>query len=185
MRFDLPYLVQDIDRHGNVRLYARKKVAGKFGKERIRAQPGSPTFLDEYKAALERLSASKPEVTGVTIKIGTLGWLVAEYEQSFAFLKLAKREKRVRHLILEACLNEATKPGSPYKFRNCPLAEFTPDHVRLMRDRKNDTPGAANNRVSALSVVFGWACEERGKWVKTNVASAVKSLKYQEQPFHT
>jgi integrase len=185
MHFDLPYLVEDIDRHGNVRLYARKKVVGKFRKERIRAQPGSPTFLDEYKVALERLNAVKPGVAGVPIKAGTLGWLVAEYEQSFAFLKLAKREQRVRHLILESCLNEATKPGSPYKFRSCPLAEFTPDHVRLMRDRKKDTPGAANNRISALSVVFGWACEERGKWVKTNVASAVKSLKYQEQPFHT
>jgi hypothetical protein len=143
MHFDLPYLVQDIDRHGNVRLYARKKVASKFRKERIRAQPGSPTFLDEYKAALERLNAGKVGATGVTIKVGALGWLVAEYEQSFAFLKLAKREQRVRHLILESCLNEATKPGSPYKFRNCPLAEFTPDHVRLMRDRKK---GGARRR---------------------------------------
>jgi hypothetical protein len=61
-----------------VRLYARKKVAGKFSKERIRAQPGSATFLDEYKGALERLNASKPGATGVTIKVGTLGWLVAE-----------------------------------------------------------------------------------------------------------
>jgi hypothetical protein len=47
-------------------------------------------------------NASKPGATGVTIKVGTLGWLVAEYEQSFAFLKLAKREQRVRHLILES-----------------------------------------------------------------------------------
>lgn len=91
----------------------------------------------------------------------------------------------MRHLILESCLKETTKPGSPYKFRHCPLAEFTPDHVRLLRDRKKDTPGAANNRLSALSVVFGWGCEERSKWVKANVASAVKPLKYQEQPFHT
>ena len=55
MQFDLPYLVEDVDRHGNVRLYARKKIAGKFSKQRIRTQPGSPTFLDEYKAALQRL----------------------------------------------------------------------------------------------------------------------------------
>jgi integrase len=185
MQFDLPYLVQDIDRHGNVRLYARKKVAGRFCKERIRAQPGSPFFLDEYKAALERLNAGKHGATEVTIKAGTLGWLITEYEQSFAFLKLAKREQRVRHLILESCLNEPTKPGSSYSFRDCPLDQFVPDHVRLMRDRKKGTPGAANNRVSALRVVFGWGCEERGKWIKTNVAGAVKELKYQEKPFHT
>ena len=185
MQFDLPYLVQDIDRHGNVRLYARKNVAGKFRKERIRTQPGSPTFLDEYKAALERLNASKPGATGVTIKVGTLGWLVAEYEQSFAFLKLAKREQRVRHLILESCLNEATKPGSLYKFRNCPLAEFTPDHVRLMRDRKKGKPGAANNRVKWLRAMLGWACEERSIWVKTNPAAAVKAADYERKTFHT
>jgi len=185
MKFDLPYLVEDIDRHGNVRLYARKKVAGKFRKERIRAQPVSPSFLDEYGAALERLNAGKHGAVEVTIKAGTLGWLVTEYEQSFAFLKLAKREQRVRHLILESCLNEPTKSGSSYRFRDCPLDQFVPDHVRLMRDRKKDTPGAANNRISALSVVLGWGCEERSKWVKANVASAVKSLKYRGRPFHT
>jgi integrase len=185
MQFDLPYLVQDIDRHGNVRLYARKKVAGKFSKERIRAQPGSATFLDEYKGALERLNASKPGATGVTIKVGTLGWLVAEYEQSFAFLKLAKREQRVRHLILESCLNEPTKTGSSYRFRNCPLDQFVPDHVRLMRDRKKGKPGAANNRVKWLRAMLGWACEERSIWVKTNPAAAVKAADYERKTFHT
>jgi len=185
MQFDLPYLVQDIDRHGNVRLYARKKVAGKFSKERIRAQPGSPTFLDEYKAALQRLNASKPGAAGVTIKVGTLGWLVAEYEQSFAFLKLAKREQRVRHLILESCLNEPTKTGSSYRFRNCPLDQFVPDHVRLMRDRKKGKPGAANNRVKWLRAMLGWACEERSIWVKTNPAAAVKAADYERKTFHT
>ena len=37
----------------------------------------------------------------MTIEAYSLRWLVGEYEQSFAFLKLAKREQRVRHLILE------------------------------------------------------------------------------------
>jgi integrase len=184
MRFDLPYLVQDVDRHGNVRLYARKKVAGRFSKERIRAQPGSPTFLDEYKAALERLNAGKHGATKVTIKASTLGWLVAEYEQSFAFLKLAKREQRVRHLILESCLNEPTKAGSSYRFRDCPLDQFVPDHVRLLRDRKKGKPGAANNRVKWLRAMFGWACEERSTWVKTNPA-AVKAANYERKTFHT
>src|SRR5208337_162089 len=163
MQFDLPYLVQDVDRHGNVRLYARTKVADKFRKERIRAQPGSPTFLAEYQAALDRLTAGRKEAETPTITTGTLGWLVAEYEQSFVFKKLAPREQRVRHLILESCLNETTKPGSSYRFRDCPLDQFTPDHVRLLRDRKKDKPGAANNRVKWLRAMFGWACEERSR----------------------
>ncbi len=184
-QFDLPYLVQDVDRHGNVRLYARTKVAGKFRKERIRAQPGSPTFLAEYQAALDRLTAGRKEAETPTIKTGTLGWLVAEYEQSFVFKKLAPREQRVRHLILESCLNETTKPGSSYRFRDCPLDQFTPDHVRLLRDRKKDKPGAANNRVKWLRAMFGWACEERSKWAKTNPAAAVKAADYDRKTFHT
>lgn len=182
MQLDLKYLMQDIDRHGNVRLYVRRKNVGKV---RLKSPPGSLQFMDEYKAALERLNAGKKALQTVHPRVGTLGWLVHEYEQSFDFKKLAPREQRVRHLILESCLNETTKPGAPYKFRDCPLAEFTSDHVRLMRDRKKDTPGAANNQLSALRVVFGWGCEDRGKWVKANTASAVKPLKYKEQSFHT
>ena len=44
MQLDLPFLVQDIDRFGNVRLYVRKKVEGRYRKERLRSQPGSPTI---------------------------------------------------------------------------------------------------------------------------------------------
>ena len=185
MDIDLPYLVRDVDRHGNARYYARKRIDGKVRKERLRQPPGSAIFLDEYKAALERLNADKKEPEKRTIRVGTLGWLVAEYEQSFEFMKMAPRERRVRRLILEGCLNEPTKPGAKFFFGDCPIDQFAADHVRLMRDRKKDKPGAANNRVSALSVVLSWACEERGKWVKTNVVAAVKELKYQQKTFHT
>ena len=175
MQFDLPYLVQDVDRHGNVRLYVRLKVDGKFRKERLRSPAGSPQFLDEYRAALGHLKAGHKGTDAVTIKIGTLGWLVHEYEQSFNFKRIAPREQRVRHLILESCLNEETKAGSGYRFRDCPLAEFTSDHVRLMRDRKKGRPGAANNRVKWLSAMFNWACEERSAWVKSNPATIKKA----------
>ena len=44
----LKYLVVDTDRHGNVRLYVRRKEKGKV---RLRARPGTRAFLDEYWAA--------------------------------------------------------------------------------------------------------------------------------------
>ena len=47
MQIDLPYLMQDVDRHGNVRLYVRRKNVGKV---RLRLPPGAPAFMDEYKA---------------------------------------------------------------------------------------------------------------------------------------
>jgi integrase len=182
MRLDLKYLMQDVDRHGNVRLYVRRKNVGKV---RLKSPPGSPQFMDEYKAALERLNAGKKALQTVHPRVGTLGWLVHEYEQSFGFRKLTSREQRVRHLILESALNETTKPGSPYRFRDCPVDQFTPNHVRLLRDRKKDAPGAANNRIKALRIVFTWGCEERSQSVKTNPAAAVKSADYARQTFHT
>jgi hypothetical protein len=39
MLLDLPFLVQDIDPFGNVRRYVRKKVEGRYRKERLRSQP--------------------------------------------------------------------------------------------------------------------------------------------------
>ena len=54
MQLDLPFLVQDVDRFGNVRLYVRKKVEGRYRKVRLRSQLGSSTFMAEYQAALEK-----------------------------------------------------------------------------------------------------------------------------------
>lgn len=181
MKIDLPYLMQDVDRHGNVRLYVRRKNVGKV---RLKSSPGSPKFMDEYKAALERLSAGKkPEP--VHFQVGTLGWLAREYESDYVFTRLDPREQRVRHLIMRATLDEPTKPGAKYRFRDCPISEFTADHVRLLRNRKQETPAAANHRVAYLRIMLDWGVEDRSAWVKRNVAAGVKALKYVKQGFHT
>jgi integrase len=182
MKVDLPYLMQDVDRHGNLRSYVRKKGKPKI---RIRATVGTPEFSAQYEAALRKLNADAASLAPQGPALRTLGWLVNEYEHSYEFKKLAPREQRVRHLILESCLDEATKPGTQYRFRDCPLEKFDADHVRLMRDRKKDKPGAANNRVSALRVVFSWGCEERSKIVKRDIAADVKPLKYASKGFHS
>ena len=89
------------------------------------------------------------------VTAGTLGWLFNEFENSFAFKKVDPRQQRVRHLMHESILNESSNEGSPLKFRDCPLASFKQDNVRDLRDRKSATPGAANNRLSCLRVIFG------------------------------
>jgi len=45
----LKYLVEDVDRHGNVRLYFRRKGHRKI---RLPGLPGSDEFMAAYKAAL-------------------------------------------------------------------------------------------------------------------------------------
>ena len=51
------YLVEDTDRHGNVRLYVRRPGHRKI---RIFSPPQLPSFWDEYSAALKGVAASDP-----------------------------------------------------------------------------------------------------------------------------
>lgn len=162
-----------------MRLYVRRR--GK--RVRLRLLPGAADFMGEYQAALAKLDeADKPAAGKAT---GTLGWLVNEFEHSHAFLKSDLRERRVRHQIVDAMLNEETKPGSGKRFRDCPIAYFSADHVRVLRDRKKATPAAANRRVKELRIMLAWALEERGTYVKRNLAADVKRLKYSTEGFHT
>jgi hypothetical protein len=49
MKLRLPYLATDRDRHGNTRVYVRRKGRPKL---RLYHSPGTPEFLAEYQAAL-------------------------------------------------------------------------------------------------------------------------------------
>ena len=182
MDIALPYLMQDVDRHGNVRLHVRKKIGGKFKYVRLRQPPGSPTFMAEYQAALERLSEPSKQPAG-QIQVGTLGWLAREYQQSPQFTKTDPRQQRMRMLVVRSTLAETTKPGSKLRFEDCPLAKFTADHVRVLRNRKQDTPSAGNRRVAELRKMLDWGMEERSAWVKHNVAADVKPLQYEKEGF--
>jgi integrase len=186
MRLNLPFLVEDPDRHGNVRLYVRKKVDGKFKKERIRSHPGSTIFMAEYQAALERLKAGNHHSKAPTIRQGTLGFLIEEYKKhAHSFVRLDARQQRNIHLIFESMLREETKPGSGLMFKDCPLGSFQPLHVKLLRDRKSKAPSQANRRVMYLRMAFDWAIEAREGCVNTNPAAGVKDIKYKKTKFHT
>ena len=89
----------------------------------------------------------------------------------------------MRSNVMRSILNEPTKPGSKFKFADCPISEFNADHVRLLRNRKQDKPAAANRRVAELRKMLAWAVEERGHWVKRNVVTDVKGLKHEVKGF--
>ena len=179
MKIDLPYLAQEVDRHGNVRLYVRKK---KIGRIRLKLPPGAPGFTDEYKAALDRLSAGKKE-PAKTQHVGTVGWLSEQFYKSPQFAVIDMRQQRVRQLVTRAMLDEPPKEGSKLRFYDCPISEFTPDHVRLLRNRRKDAPSVANKRVKELRLMFAWGAEECSTWVKRNVATDVKLLQYEKEGF--
>jgi integrase len=177
-KIDLKYLSQEIDRHGNVRVYVRRNAL----RVRIKAQLGHATFMDEYKAALKRLSAGKKGLDK-TQHVGTVGWLSEQYYRSPQFAVIDKRQQRVRQLVTRAMLAEPTKEGSEYRFYDCPISEFTSDHVRLLRNRRKDAPSVANRRVGELRKMFAWGVEECSTWVKRNVVTDVAPLKYEKEGF--
>jgi integrase len=166
------YVVEDTDRHGNVRIYLRKPGQPKV---RLHADPGTQAFLDEYRTALLREVIAEPcaaiERRG---NRGTFKWLCEQYYASAEYKRLGSRTQYVRRRILDAISEQhGSKPF--------PLLE--PRHVRRMRDEKAETPEAANAIVKALRQVFGFAVEY--ELATRNPARDVPYLRSGSDGFHS
>src|SRR5215469_4911126 len=94
------YIVEDTDRHGNVRLYFRRKGEPKV---RLRETPGTTSFDQEYARAyrneVRRASGLKRPGPATA---GTLRWLCEQYYGSAAFRALAISTRKVRRGILDS-----------------------------------------------------------------------------------
>lgn len=180
MKLDLPYLNPEPDRYGNVRLYVRR-----HGRRiRLREPPGSPGFLEAYTGALDALAADRgPEGSErlTAAPRGSLGWLGAQYFGSAEFGELDPVSQRTRRAILEECFREPRKPGSRDLMGACPIALLSAAHVQVLRDRRTDKKGAANNRLKYLSAMFGWAIEARH--MVRNPSRDVRPLGYESAGF--
>ena len=179
----LKYLYLDPDRHGNWRLYVRRKGIGRI---RLRAKEGTPEFLDEYRRGLEELQARKlgyrdasPSKAGAAERpdAGSLAWLIEQYYSGGEFRRLAARTQHVRRLILDR-LRHRKEGGLPY-------IRMEPRHVAKLRDEKADLPEAANAIVKALRQVFRWAKLPHVNLAKANPAAEVPYLKPDGDGFHT
>jgi integrase len=186
MDIDLPYLSRNKDRHGNVRLYARRNG----GYVRIREKPGTPEFLAAYAAALERLGAPK-DTPGPNAREqfpkGTLGWLGTQYFASEEFKALDAQSQKTRRGVIEECFEEPHKDDDPERIGNCPLVHLAARHIKRLRDLKMiaGLKGAANNRRKYLSAMFGWAVEQDPPLLKSNPARDVRRVRYATSGFHT
>lgn len=182
-RAELKYLVEDVDRHGNVRVYFRCKGHPKV---RLRTAPGSDEFMKEYRRLLE--GAAQPAVaTGVgrppPAAKGTLRWLVECYLGSPDFARLDERTRHVRRRILDALCLESVAPGKAATIGSLPFASMPPSKVRLLRDRKASSPETGNARVKALRQVFAHAIES--DLADRNPAKDVPYIKTGSQGFHS
>ncbi|MCR2707527.1 hypothetical protein NSP21_24260, partial [Salmonella enterica] len=91
--------------------------------------------------------------------------------QSTSFKTLDKTTQAKRRAIIDSMLLEKLSPNSSLIFANMPASELDVSNIEVLRDRKKDTPFAADERLKILRQIF-----EAGipKLVKQNHAKLVK-----------
>src|SRR4051812_40906488 len=157
MQLRLPYTAQDEDRHGKTRTYCRFR-----GRKKRLPDPTDPAFLSAYQSALEELKAPNAASDGSKARrvfAGTFEWLGRAYMCSVEFRQLDARSQRTRMNVLERCFAEPHRKGSGTRLGDCPLSSFGPIQLKVLRDRKAELPGAANNRLKYISAMYAWAIE--------------------------
>ncbi len=178
MKLDLPFLAEDVDRHGNVRIYYRRKGRPKV---RLRSTIGTPDFLEEYKRAVAGGLAHQPtRVKCAPAPVGSLRWLCVEYYGSIEFKQLSSSTRHARKLILDRLCGQNENSNKPAR-----LLEAR--HIRKLRDEwagsDGALPQAANSLVKALRQLFKWAIE--AKLLRDNPAKDVPYLSGSPDGFHT
>jgi len=172
-----PGCVEDRDRHGNIRIYFRRKGLKKV---RLRGLPWTPEFMAAYSEATDAI----PKVAKTGIGVGTWRWLCVKYfAECVDFRRLDPRTRHVRRLILESTFDEPIAPGSPKFFRDMPLAKMTADAVSILRDRKMNFPEAANSRIKAIRQVFKFGVEKN--LVSLNPARDAPYIRTGSTGYHT
>lgn len=169
----LKHIIEDTDRHGNVRVYFRKRG---WPKVRLLEKPGSEAFLVEYRRAAAGEAPKVKQMLSVRPTGDTLAWLLLRYFESAEFKRLNASTQRVRRLILG---HIADVDGSkPYRLMET-------KHVRRIRDLRAEKPEAANGRVKALRAVFAWAVLPGVELAERNPAKDVPYLEAIGDGFHS
>lgn len=176
LKIDILHVVADVDRHGNVRVYYRRK-----GKKKVRLweTPGTPEFqaeLEEAKAKVEAAASAANEIIP-----GSLRALCVAYFDAAAFKLLGQSTQSARRGILEGICRSKTRAGKDRG--TLPYSRMNPEHVEAIRDEKLDLPSAANGRVKALRQLFKWA--KQTKKVTANPAAEVEYFEENSDGWHT
>lgn len=160
-------MIEDVDRHGNVRIYVRRPGRKKV---RISAQPGTDAFYKAYASALDdtAVAIDPKRPTPANRPPESLAWLCGQYFGSAEFKTLGPSTQKVRRQILDRfCQKDGSKP----------YALLENHHLKKRRDALLDTPEAANSQIKALRQVFKWAMRDDVKLATANPALGVAYLK--------
>ena len=172
MRVHLKYVSEDIDRHGNVRIYFRRKGQSKI---RLLGLPGSEEFLTAYKTALAGLvkAEAKPS-KGARAPRGSFKWLCEEYFRSAEFKQLESRTQLLRRRTLDnICILHGQKP----------VNRIEAQHIRRLRDEIADRPEAANSFLKTLRQLFSFGASY--SYIHYNPARDIPYIRATGDGFHT
>lgn len=172
MKIRLKYVVEDVDRHGNVRLYFRRNGR----KIRLPAPIGSPEFLAAYKVAFADESTPKEAPKVGQVVPGSVRALCVDYYKSAMFRELDPRTQKVRKGILERFCQHKNDGDKPF-------ALLLPKHIRARRDEMMDRPEAANGMVKALRQLYKFAV--RYDLHDRNPATEIEYLSSGSEGFHS
>jgi hypothetical protein len=182
------YVYEDVDRHGNVRVYFWRGKGHK--KIRLRAVPGTPEFRAAYNEALASATAAadtnplaRTQVSNP--KVGTWGWLCQQYLNSGEFKQLGPHTQRRRRQLLQNTWDEPVAPGASEHFVDFPLSRMTSKAIRVLRDRKAHVPESANGLIKAIRQVFTWALSAELPGVSANLGRDVPYFESKGDGFHT
>jgi integrase len=188
---DQRYYYEDRDRHNNLRRYFRKRigVTGKYRKVRLREDPGSAEFHEEFAAAMagrdyhSRRETSRPAVP--VVNQNSLRWLVEEYyRKCIDFRSYDEETKKTRRRILKALCDEPVTEGAPAMVGELPC-DIPADKIVVLVNRKADTSiDSANHRLKAIRKLSEWAVSTTPKHIQANLAKTVPLLKRNDTGGH-
>ncbi len=162
-----PHLQKHRTRHGAIVWYVR---FGKGPRIRVHGQYGTPEFEEAYLAALAGERATRKPGA----KSGTLAWLIQRYKESALWSRLSAATQSQRANIYKRVC--ATAADEPY-------TAVTKKTIIAGRDRRKDTPFAANDFLKAMRGLFQWAVAS--DFVKVDPTDGVTGLGHKTAGFHT
>lgn len=181
---DQRYYYEDFDRHNNLRRYFRKRIPGstKFRKVRLREEPGTAEFLEEFAAAmagrpyLRKDQAKRPAPPKAVEK--SLRWMIEKYYRESSDFRIYDEEtKKNRRRILNALCKEPVSDTDTREIGDLPC-DIPQDKIELLVGRKAETSvNAANHRLKAIRKLSEWALKQKPALIGANRAKAISLLR--------
>lgn len=180
---DLPYVEKNKSRHLTMRYYLRidgKRICRL--PDNIDSEEFAIAYWKARKAAEKALARDVPAtpLASLSVKPNSFKWLCMAYMKTNAFSGLDLTTQAKRRSIIESMWDEPLQKDRPdgKTMADVPMASIAVMHVEALRDRKKDTPFAADERLKVLRQVLD-TTDANGKPIVENVARMVKPFRAQ------